>query len=52
MGHLYSTAKTSVHDWEEEDSEAITAAPFNGANPKDGADHSQLHAKTKSQSGV
>lgn len=50
LGHLCSTAKISVCDWEEKDSKAIIAAPFNGANSKDGADHSRLHAKTKSQS--
>lgn len=50
LGHLCSTVKISVCDWEEKDSEAIIAAPFNGANSKDGTDHSRLHAKTKSQS--
>lgn len=40
MGHSCSMAKTSVHDWEEKDTEAIIGVPFNGANPKDGADHS------------
>jgi len=51
MGHLRSVAKTQVCDWEEKDRAAVTAAPFKGADPDGGADHSRLHAKAKPRSG-